>query len=123
MLVTSQFTRRCNDGRPGPPSRIAFFRLNDMPPRRAKAAKPLSHPSTAPSKHREIITLGNRQLVARHSSRLDENGLLPSTSRALVLRNGKQGAMGTGELMLLRKPIGREKLDLLGGTSCSDDIN
>jgi hypothetical protein len=31
--------------------------------------------------------------------------------------------MGTGELMSLRKPIGREKLDLLGGKPYSDDIN
>ena len=31
--------------------------------------------------------------------------------------------MGTGELMSLRKPIGREKLDLLGGKPNSDDMN
>jgi hypothetical protein len=99
-----------------------LLRLNDMPPRRATAAKPLPRPPAAPSSHTEIITLGSRQLVAGHSSRLNENGLLPSTSRALVLRNGKQGAMGTGELMSLRKPIGREKLDLLGGKPYSDFV-
>lgn len=105
---------------------FCILRLNDMPPRnlKAKATKPLPRPpGTPPRHHTEIISLGSRQLVAKHSSRLDENGLLPSTSRALVLRNGKQGAMGTGELMSLRKPIGREKLDLLGGEPYSDDIN
>ena len=101
-------------------TRSRVLRLNDMPPRRAKGLLPSP---AAPSRHTEIITLGSRQLVAKHSSRLDENGLLPSTSRALILRNGKQGAMGTGELMSLRKPIGREKLDLLGGKPNSVDMN
>lgn len=84
-----------------------------MPPRK-QAAKLLPGPASQ-SKSTELVTLGSRQVQAKHPTRLDENGLLPSTTRALVLRNGKQGAMGTGELMSLRKPIGREKLDLLGG--------
>jgi len=84
-----------------------------MPPRKL-AAKPLPG-SAAPSKHTDLVAIGSRQVQVKHANRLDENGLLPSTARALVLRNGKQGAMGTGELMSLRKPIGREKLDLLGG--------
>ncbi|KAH9979163.1 hypothetical protein BJV74DRAFT_858646 [Russula compacta] len=83
-----------------------------MPPRKP-AAKPLSGP-VALSNHTDIVVLGSRQVQVKHPTRLDENGRLPSTTRALVLRNGKQGAMGTGELMSLRKPIGREKLDLLG---------
>ena len=45
------------------------------------------------------------------------SAMRPSSSRALVLRNGKYGAMGTGELVSLRKKLsGREKLDLLAGT-------
>lgn len=44
-------------------------------------------------------------------------GTKPSTSRALVLRNGKQGAQGTGEVFLFNKMQGREKLDLLAGTN------
>jgi hypothetical protein len=68
-----------------------------------------------PSTRTDLVTRGSRQVQIKHASRLDENGLLPSTARALVLRTGKQGVMGTGELMSLRKPIGREKLDLLGG--------
>ena len=84
-----------------------------MPPRKP-VTKPLPGPAT-PSKRTELITVGSRQVQVKHPSRLDENGLLPSTARALVLRNGKQGTMGTGELMSLRKPIGREKLELLGG--------
>lgn len=92
-----------------------------MPPRK-QAAKLLPGPA-APSKLTDLVTLGSRQVQTKHPSILDENGLLPSTARALVLRNGKQGAMGTGEIMSLRKPIGREKLDLLGGKLLSDEIN
>lgn len=84
-----------------------------MPPRNPAARPP---PGLAlPSNRTDLVKVGSRQVQVKHPTRLDENGLLPSTARALVLRNGKQGAMGTGELMSLRKPIGREKLDLLGG--------
>jgi hypothetical protein len=93
-----------------------------MPPRK-KAASLLPDPAAPSNKYTDLVTLGSRQVQVKHPSRLDENGLLPSTARALVLRNGKQGAMGTGELMSLRKPIGREKLDLLGGKPLSDEIN
>jgi hypothetical protein len=41
----------------------------------------------------------------------------PTTSRALVLRNGKYGARGTGEVILKSKMSGREKMDLLAGKS------
>lgn len=84
-------------------------------------AKPLPGPAT-PSKRTELVPVGSRQVQVKHPGRLDENGLLPSTARALVLRNGKQGAMGTGELMSLRKPIGREKLELLGGKLLSRGV-
>ena len=93
-----------------------------MPPRKpASKSKPPPGPAT-PSKRTDLIPVGSRQVQVKHPSRLDENGLLPSTARALVLRNGKQGAMGTGELMSLRKPIGREKLELLGGKPLSNGL-
>ncbi|KAI9450353.1 hypothetical protein F5148DRAFT_987108 [Russula earlei] len=83
-----------------------------MPPRNLAARPPPG--SAAPSTHTDLVAVGSRQVRAKHPTGVDENGLLPSTARAVVLRNGKQGAMGTGELMSLRKPIGREKLELLG---------
>jgi hypothetical protein len=92
-----------------------------MPPRKPAAKRPPA--PAALSEHTDLVTVGSRQVQVKHPSRLDENGLLPSTARALVLRNGKQGAMGTGELMSLRKPVGREKLDLLGGKPLSDASN
>ena len=93
-----------------------------MPPRKpVSKSKPPPGP-TIPSKRTDLVPVGSRQVQVKHPSRLDENGLLPSTARALVLRNGKQGAMGTGELMSLRKPIGREKLELLGGESLSNGL-
>lgn len=82
-------------------------------------AKPPPGPVTSSNRPTDLVTVGNRHIQVKHPSRLDENGLLPSTARAVVLRNGKQGYMGTGELMSLRKPIGREKLELLGGKPLS----
>ncbi|KAI6040310.1 hypothetical protein EDC04DRAFT_2894291 [Pisolithus marmoratus] len=57
--------------------------------------------------------VGPRQIQAKHHGKRDEDGLRPSTSRALVLRNGKYGTNGTGELVLANRISGREKLDLL----------
>ena len=91
-----------------------------MPPRKP-VSKPLPGPAT-PTKRTDIVPVGSRQVQVKHPSRLDEDGILPSTARALVLRNGKKGAMGTGELMSLRKPIGREKLELLGGKPLSNGL-
>jgi len=92
-----------------------------MPPRKPVATPPPD--SALPSNSTDIVKRGSRQIQVKHPTRLDENGLLRSTARALVLRNGKKGAMGTGELMSLRKPIGREKLDLLGGKQFSNGAN
>ncbi len=85
-----------------------------MPPRKPAARPPPG--SVLPPDRTDLVKRGSRQVQANDPT-FDENALrlLPSTARALVLRNGKQGAMGTGEIMSLRKPIGREKLDLLGG--------
>ncbi|KAG6335576.1 hypothetical protein ID866_3516 [Astraeus odoratus] len=65
------------------------------------------------SEARDLVPLGPRQVQAKYQGKRDENGLKPSTSRALVLRNGKYGARGAGELVLAGKMSGREKLDLL----------
>ena len=82
-----------------------------MPPRQAhKAAAP-------PSKSRELVTTGPKELVAKkYHGKRDENGQRPTTSRALMLRNGKHGSMGTGEVVLSNRISGREKLELLAGT-------
>ncbi|KAG9316615.1 hypothetical protein JVU11DRAFT_2669 [Chiua virens] len=61
----------------------------------------------------DLVLLGARHVQAKNNRKRDENGLKLSTSRALVLRNGKYGARGTGELMLAGRISGREKLDLL----------
>ncbi|KAI0062875.1 hypothetical protein BV25DRAFT_1855093 [Artomyces pyxidatus] len=67
------------------------------------------------SESRDLVPVGPRHVSAKtRVSRRNEDGLLPTTARAIVLRNGKHGAMGTGELMSTRKVSGREKLDLLG---------
>ena len=44
-------------------------------------------------------------------------GTKPSTERALVLRNGKEGINGTGEVTMFTKLFGRQKLELLAGMS------
>jgi hypothetical protein len=70
----------------------------------------------AQSASRDLIPTGPKQVGhARYAVKRDENGKRPTTSRALVLRNGKNGAMGTGEMQLFGKLSGREKLDLLAG--------
>ncbi|KAG8213928.1 hypothetical protein J3R82DRAFT_10674 [Butyriboletus roseoflavus] len=69
-------------------------------------------PSKPPISH-DLVPAGPRHVQSSHHRKRDENGLKPSTSRALILRNGKYGARGTGELMLAGRITGREKLDLL----------
>lgn len=65
------------------------------------------------SESRDLVPAGPRQVQAKYYGKRDEDGLKPSTSRALVLRNGKYGTNGTGELVLASRISGREKLDLL----------
>lgn len=86
-----------------------------MPPR-DNVAKRLSAPSTS----KDLVPGGPRHVAgnARHGGR-NEGRKRPTTSRALILRNGKYGARGTGELMLMNKLSGREKLDLLAGANLS----
>ena len=74
--------------------------------------------SGTPSKSSALVTTGPKEVVVKtrhHGRKLDANGMRPTTSRALVLRNGKQGAMGSGEMVLSQKISGREKLELLAG--------
>ena len=81
-----------------------------MPPKAAPRPKPPL------SKSRELVPVGPREVFKKsHGRQRDENGHKPLTARALVLRNGKHGAMGTGEVVLASRMSGREKLDLLGG--------
>lgn len=64
----------------------------------------------------DLVRVGPRHVSAKQrQGRRNEDGQKPTTARALVLRNGKQGAMGTGEMVLAKKMSGREKLDLLAG--------
>ena len=79
-----------------------------MPPKRSGAT------ST------DLVTTGLKHLrpVDAAPRKKGESAARPTTTRALVLRNGKYGAMGTGELVLLRKKLsGKEKLNLLAGMS------
>ncbi|KAJ6500171.1 hypothetical protein C8R47DRAFT_1211730 [Mycena vitilis] len=82
-----------------------------MPPKTTKA---VSAPVKAiPSTSNALVPVGARHLSAKRQTKRDENGDKPTTARALILRNGKHGARGTGEMMLVTKLLGREKLDLL----------
>lgn len=84
-----------------------------MPPKQK-----LVKASTTSSTSRDLVPVGPRELSTKAKShgKRDENGEKPTTARALILRDGKHGARGTGELIHVTKLIGREKLDLLAGT-------
>jgi hypothetical protein len=81
---------------------------------KAKAA-PAPSKAAAASTSNALVPVGARHLSAKRQTKRDENGDKPTTARALILRNGKHGARGTGEMMLVTKLLGREKLDLLAG--------
>ena len=85
-------------------------------------ALPKSRPKSVPSTSRELVPAGPREVfkLKHHGRERDENGNKPLTARALVLRHGKHGAMGTGEMVLATRMSGREKLDLLAGTFPTD---
>ena len=67
------------------------------------------------STSRDLVPIGKRDVIAKNPTQRDENGNKPLTAKALVLRNGKYGARGTGELVAVGKMSGREKLELLAG--------
>ncbi|KNZ80873.1 hypothetical protein J132_04097 [Termitomyces sp. J132] len=72
-------------------------------------------PAVTLSKSSSLIPFGPRDVASKKKNQgiRDENGEKPTTARAMVLRNGKYGARGTGEIILVSKLSGREKLDLL----------
>ncbi|KAJ7647049.1 hypothetical protein FB45DRAFT_892185 [Roridomyces roridus] len=89
-----------------------------MPPKPPKAPPtsskaPTAKDAPAASVSNALVPVGARHLSAKRQPKRDENGDKPTTARALILRNGKHGARGTGEMMLVTKLLGREKLDLL----------
>lgn len=71
------------------------------------------------SESRDLISTGRKDVTAsKRRGKRDEDGNRPTTSKALVIRNGKYGAHGSGEVILASKMSGREKLDLLAGACC-----
>ncbi|PPQ98770.1 hypothetical protein CVT24_003328 [Panaeolus cyanescens] len=79
-----------------------------MPPKvKPKAANPSQDLVPTGPRHVSAAAVGKPARVFGEKKKKE------TTERALVLRNGKYGAMGSGELMLARKMSGREKLDLL----------
>lgn len=89
-----------------------------MPPK--SKAKPPTKPPAKASNSKDLITLGPRDVAEKRTGRRDAEGNRierPTTTRALVLRNGKHGAQGTGEMVAVTRLSGREKLDLLAGKS------
>ncbi|KAJ3984757.1 hypothetical protein F5890DRAFT_1474338 [Lentinula detonsa] len=81
-----------------------------MPPR----AKSGPDATGRASDSRSLVSTGPKD-VQKHYGKRDERQreIRPTTERALVLRNGKHGVQGTGEMILMMKMTGREKLDLL----------
>lgn len=90
-----------------PLSFSSFISSRTMPPK-AKGKRPASS-AVARTGPKEVF-----QHSSRRSKREEEDNK-PTTQRALVLRNGNYGAQGTGEVILLNRMTGREKLDLLAG--------
>ena len=74
-------------------------------------------PSAGGSAKQQLIPVGKRDVLAKSQPKdgKQEKGPKPTTEKALILRNGKYGARGTGELMLMGRMTGREKMDLLAG--------
>ena len=65
-----------------------------------------------------IVPTGSRDVWHDGPTRRrKQGGTKPSTERALVLRNGKEGINGSGEVAMFTKLFGREKLELLAGMS------
>lgn len=73
-----------------------------------------------PGISRDLINTGTKHLSRNKGPRYEVTGEKPTTSLAIALRNGKLDVHGTGEVSLLSKPIGREKLDLLAGKLSAD---
>lgn len=103
----------CHSVTSPPPTLETQQRSSPSMPRPKSTPKP-GRPPLAP---REVVPLGRRDVFKNSGDGRPETFReRPTTTKAVVLRNGKYGAMGTGELVLLSKIGGREKLDLLAGT-------
>lgn len=74
-------------------------------------------PPAGGSAKQQLVPVGKRDVFAKSQLKegKQEKASKPTTERALILRNGKYGARGTGELMLMSRMSGREKMDLLAG--------
>jgi hypothetical protein len=69
----------------------------------------------AKSASKDLVKLGPREVFVEADKAQKLREVKPTTSRALVLRNGKYGVQARGDLSLMSKISGREKLDLLAG--------
>ncbi|KAG1878280.1 hypothetical protein F4604DRAFT_1923849 [Suillus subluteus] len=87
----------------------------------ASKKKPAKVPPVL-STSRDLVPVGPRHVQAsKHGGKRDENGFKPTTSRALVLRNGKFGARGTGEASRPSCRLARNRL--IRGTMAEDLVN
>ena len=94
--------------------------INNLVLLSASTMPPKSKPKlTSGSPSNALVRVGPRHIVPRAPklSGIRQSEEKPTTSQALVLRNGKYGARGTGEVILMKKMSGREKMDLLAGKS------
>lgn len=82
----------------------------------AKPPQPVKSTSNA-LVPRRVVRNGDDEDISR--ALVSKSGTVkPSTKKALILRNGKHGSAGTGELVLSSDRIpGQEKLQLLAGKS------
>lgn len=64
---------------------------------------------------KDLVKVGPREVFIDADKAQKLRDVKPTTSRALVLRNGKYGVQGSGDIVLMSKISGREKLDLLAG--------
>jgi hypothetical protein len=83
-----------------------------MPPKAQKTP-------AEPSKSRDLVGVGPRHVQVHHQAGKRKEGReRETTTRALVLRDGKHGARGTGEVFAPARMMGREKLEILAGQCC-----
>lgn len=78
----------------------------------SKGRKGLWPPDASSAK--AVIKKGPQGVSSGGKNANERTIVLASTQRAMLLRNGKGGSFGTGELMRMS---GREKLELIAGMS------
>ncbi|KAL1736146.1 hypothetical protein EV714DRAFT_242551 [Schizophyllum commune] len=72
----------------------------------------MAPPSSSKPATKDLVKKGPSALQ-KSANKKQDAAEKPTTQRAIVIRNGKYGARGTGEVQLVTKLAGREKLDLL----------